>query len=77
VGPRATDNPEADLSERKGFAEMAGEQLREAGVLILVFAPLYEVFEGSKASGLELVAALLIALGLMATGMEVERRREI
>ena len=38
------------MAERKFTAEMIGEALREAGTLVLVFAPLYVIFEGSHAS---------------------------
>jgi hypothetical protein len=33
------------LSEKKFTNEMIGEALREAGTLVLVFTPLYELFE--------------------------------
>jgi hypothetical protein len=36
---------EVILSERKYTLEMVGETLREAGTLILVFTPMYELFE--------------------------------
>jgi hypothetical protein len=36
------------LSEKRKAAEMGGEALRDAGTLILVFAPMYELFEPAK-----------------------------
>ena len=33
------------MSEKKHTDEMVGEALREAGGLVVVFAPLYEIFE--------------------------------
>ncbi len=37
-----------NLVVKRGTAEMGGEALREAGTLIIVFAPLYDLFESSK-----------------------------
>ena len=36
---------EVILAEKKYTLEMVGKMLREAGTLIIVFAPLYQLFE--------------------------------
>jgi hypothetical protein len=54
---------------------MIGEFFREAGVLILVFAPLYVFFEGSKASVERLGVTLLIGSASMILGVAIERNR--
>lgn len=63
------------LHGKKPTAEMTGEALREAGILIVVFAPLYKIFEGSKASWLQIVLALIAGLGFLAWGIKQERER--
>jgi len=66
---------EVILAEKKYTLEMVGEMLREAGTLLIVFTPLYELFEPNPppwqiVSG-ELIIGILAFLG----GIEVERRR--
>ena len=54
---------------------MIGEALREAGTLLLVFTPLYEVFEHDRPKWYIFVLILLIGIGLLLGGIEIERRR--
>jgi hypothetical protein len=63
------------LSEKKYTDEMIGESLREAGTLVLVFAPLYVIFEKSDASWFTLCLVLLVAIALLILGIQVERNR--
>jgi hypothetical protein len=63
------------LVEKKYTAEMIGEALREAGTLVLVFAPLYVIFERSNATWFTLVLVLLVAVILLIIGIQVERKR--
>jgi hypothetical protein len=60
----------------KYSAEMWAEALREAGVLVFVFAPLYKVFEGSEATWKAVIIALIVGITFIGFGIEVERRRE-
>lgn len=60
---------------KKYTAEMIGEALREAGTLVLVFAPLYVIFERSNATWLTLVLVLLVAVVFLILGIQVERKR--
>jgi hypothetical protein len=64
------------LAETKYTDEMIGEALREAGTLVLVFAPLYVIFEGSKASWVTLCLVLFVGIALLIFGIQVERRRQ-
>jgi hypothetical protein len=63
------------VSDRKYTDEMIGEALREAGTLVLVFAPLYVIFEKSDASWSTLCLVLLVAIVLLIFGIQVERKR--
>jgi hypothetical protein len=63
------------LPEKKYTAEMIGEALREAGILVLVFAPLYVIFEKSGASWITLWKVLFIAVALLLLGIQIERKR--
>jgi hypothetical protein len=54
---------------------MIGEALREAGTLVIVFAPLYVIFEKSNASWLTLSLVLLVGIAFLILGIEVERKR--
>jgi len=63
------------LSEKKYTDEMIGEALREAGTLVLVFAPLYVIFEKSDASWFTPCLVLLVAIALLILGIQVERNR--
>ncbi len=62
--------------QHKYTAEMIGEALREAGTLVLVFAPLYVIFEGSQASWITLCLVLFVAIVLLVLGIQVERKRQ-
>jgi hypothetical protein len=55
---------------------MAGEFLREAGVLISVFAPLYVIYEKSKVSWTALGITLAIGTVSLVFGILIERTRE-
>ena len=66
---------EQSLHGKKPTAEITGEILREAGVIIVVFAPLYKIFEGSNADWLQIVLALIVGLGFIAWGIKQERSR--
>jgi hypothetical protein len=63
------------LSGKKYSAEMVADALREAGTLVLVFAPLYMLFEGSRASWLTLTYAVVVGIALLVLGIKVERSR--
>jgi hypothetical protein len=62
--------------QKKYTAEMIGEALREAGTLVLVFAPLYVIFEKSNASWVTLLSVLLVGIVLLILGIQVERKRQ-
>ncbi len=55
---------------------MIGDALREAGTLVLVFAPLYVIFEKSNASSFTLSIVLFVAVFLLILGIQVERKRQ-
>jgi hypothetical protein len=63
------------LAVKKYTDEMIGDALREAGTLVLVFAPLYVIFEKSDASWFTLLLVLLAGIGFLIFGIQVERRR--
>jgi hypothetical protein len=54
---------------------MIGDALREAGTLIIVFAPLYELFEPYKPTWGIVLMLLVLGIGFLIAGIEVERRR--
>ena len=62
-------------SERKSAAEMIGEYLREAAVLVAVFAILDKLVEGHAVTLTWSVSAIAISLVLLVVGIEIERRR--
>ncbi len=64
------------MSDKKYTDEMVGEALREAGTLVLVFAPLYVIFERSNASWITLVLTLFVGIAFLVFGIQVERRRQ-
>lgn len=59
----------------KSSGEMAAEALREIGILLITFAPLYKMYENSKASGPGLAITLAIAIAAFVGGVELEQRR--
>ena len=63
------------MAEKKYTAEMVGESLREAGTLVLVFAPLYVIFERTQASWRTLCMVLAVGIAFLLTGIKVERWR--
>ena len=66
---------EVILAEKKYTLEMVGEMLREAGTLIIVFAPLYQLFETHAPSWGIVVAIIILGVAAFVAGIEVERRR--
>jgi hypothetical protein len=64
------------VAEKKYSAEMYAEALREAGVLIIVFTPLYKIFEGSKAEWSDVISALLVGATFLLMGVDLERNRK-
>lgn len=63
------------MAERKTTAEMVSEAARDVGILVFVFAPLYQLFEPNKVPWA--VFGKLIGFGIVAfvTGIIVERKR--
>jgi hypothetical protein len=55
---------------------MIAEALREAGTLVIVFAPLYVLFEGSHTSWTILALVLFVGIDLLFLGIKVERNRQ-
>jgi hypothetical protein len=62
--------------ERKTAAEMVGEYLREAAVLVAVFAILDVVIEGHGLTVAWSVSAMAISLALLGAGIAIERLRK-
>jgi predicted benzoate:H+ symporter BenE len=54
---------------------MVGECFREAGTLVLVFVPLYAIFEPYSPKWSILLALLIIGIGVLLIGIEIEKRR--
>ena len=63
------------MAEKKYTLEMVGEMLREAGTLIIVFAPLYQLFEPHTPRWSIVIAILILGVAAFVAGFEVERRR--
>jgi hypothetical protein len=65
------------LADKKHTDEMIGDALREAGTLILVFAPLYALFEAPTPTNTWPVFCLVLISGFVAllAGIQVERKR--
>jgi hypothetical protein len=63
------------LSDKQNIAEMCGETLREAGTLVIVFAPLYQLFEPTKQRWKTFLAIVIAGVFFLGLGIEVERRR--
>ena len=63
------------MAEKRYTLEMVGEMLREAGTLIIVFAPLYQLFEPRAPSWGMVVAIIILGVAAFVAGIEVERRR--
>lgn len=63
-------------NEKKRTAEMVAEALREAGTLILVFAPLYMLYEHSPVSWGMLELTLGVGALALLLGIAVERGRQ-
>lgn len=65
------------MAEQKKFtAEMIGDALRESGTLVLVFAPLYVIFEKSQATWRTLCLVLFVGITFLLLGIQVERKRQ-
>ncbi len=63
------------MSEKKHSAEMYGEALREIGVLIFVFAPLYQLFEPNRVPWRVFTEVLVSGISFFVIGIIVERKR--
>jgi hypothetical protein len=69
-------NPsESPTSGAKSFAEMAGETLREAGLLVAVFGWLDKAVQGEAFLGVWSWKVLGFAIVLYLLGVMIERRR--
>jgi hypothetical protein len=64
------------LPGKKHTDEMIGDAMREAGMLLWVFTPLYEIFEPKPHSWIMLLALLGVGTALLVVGIQVERRRD-
>ena len=62
--------------ERKSVAEMFGEFLREAAVLVAVFMPLDQMVTQQRFTWVWICCTLLMSSTLLVTGMIVERGRK-
>ena len=58
---------------KKHTDEMIGDVLREAGTLVLVFAPLYEIFESKPHNWIILFSLLVAGIGLLFQGILVDK----
>jgi hypothetical protein len=63
------------LSEKKYTLEMVGEMFREAGTLIIVFAPLYQLFEPHTPRWSIVIAIVILGVASFVAGIKIERRR--
>jgi hypothetical protein len=63
------------LSTKKYTLAVVGEALREAGTLIIVFTPLYQLFEPVAPRWFIIMSVLLLGFAALLGGIEVERRR--
>lgn len=63
------------MPDKKYTLEMIGESLREAGTLVIVFTPLYELFEHDRPAWYIVLSGVAIGIGLLLAGIEIERRR--
>jgi hypothetical protein len=54
---------------------MVGEMLREAGTLIIVFAPLYQLFEPYTPRWGIVVAIVILGVAAFVAGIKIERKR--
>lgn len=66
---------EVILAEKKYTLEMVGEMLREAGTLIIVFTPLYELFEPHPPQWSIVIAIVILGVAAFVAGIRIERRR--
>ena len=64
------------MPSKKHTDEMIADALREAGTLVLVFAPLFEIFESRPHNWTILFSLLAAGVGLLFQGILVERRRD-
>ena len=65
------------MSDRKKSAEMLAEALREVGILVFVFAPLYQLFEPNRVPWDVFLKVLGSGVIFFLIGIVVERRRVI
>lgn len=66
----------AGMSEKKSVAEMSGEFLREAGVLVGVFGFLDELIEDRPLRQIWLGGVVTVTLLLVLAGVALERYRK-
>jgi len=65
------------VRDRKTVAEMSGELLREAAMLILVFAPLDTIFaEAGQLTWAALAGIIVFGVAVFVAGAVIERKRE-
>ena len=62
-------------TERKSAAEMVGEYLREAAVLVAVFAILDKLVQGHVVTLWWSVSTFVVSLALLLVGIVIERLR--
>jgi hypothetical protein len=65
------------LAERKYTLEMIGESLREIGELLIVFVPLYDLFEKDKPSWYIVIAVFTLGIACLVGGIRIERTRRV
>ena len=63
------------LAKSRSRAEMTGELLREAALLVMVFAPLDALFNPSVLPWWQIVALAALAAGVGFMGIRIEERR--
>lgn len=63
------------MHEHKSAAEMGGEAFREAGTLIIVFAPLYQLFEADKQHWDIFSLIVVVGFIFLWLGIQIERIR--
>lgn len=74
--PVAPPVVEADLAtHRRSVAEMLGETLREAGILLAVFIPLDLFLQGHTLTVKSIGVIVILPAALLASGIAVERWR--
>jgi hypothetical protein len=65
------------LAEKKYTLEMVGEKLREAGTLIIVFAPLYQLFEPHTPHWSIVIAIVILGAAAFVAGIRIDGSRRV